>query len=78
MCAYALPSLLATTNQSDAAASMAPIVLNLVLLVMVICTGYFHSMKDFQPVIDNQHFALAQRMSNSPQYANFLPKYLPR
>ena len=52
---------------NDAAASMAPIVLNLRLFVIVMETGYFHSMNDFQPVVSRQCYTLPLPMCVSPQ-----------
>jgi hypothetical protein len=65
-------------NHRDAAASTIPVPLKAGLLVTTISTGYFHSMNCFQPRLPlagppNHRYCA----SLLPQYANFLPKYLP-
>jgi hypothetical protein len=66
---------------SVAAASTAPVSLNIFGLEMVTSTGYFHSMNLAHPVplsASYQAFVDVAAQDDAPQYAAFLPKYFPR
>lgn len=67
---------------SAAAASTAPVSLNVFGLEMLISTGYFHSMNLAHPIsivsIMPSYSLFLHAEDDVPQYAAFLPKYFPR